>query len=79
MGARDVGAQVKVTQVTHLVAITANGRPIETVNKVDEVLSVIPVGRLLEYVVKNVPTEAILTAVGKNLAVLEAGNKTIQK
>lgn len=63
MGAQQVKAQVPGPgAVTPLIAITANGRPIETVNKVDNVLSVIPVERLLEYVVKNVPAEVILSA-----------------
>lgn len=86
MGAEPVTKRVKVTQqvttqqsgeqapgaVTPLVAITANGRPIEKVNKVDNVLSVIPVERLLEYVVKNVPAEVILSAV-------EAGSNPASK
>lgn len=52
--------------VQQLVVITGNHRP-GTVNKVDDVLKAIPKARLLEYIVKNVPTEDILTA-------LEAGN-----
>lgn len=81
MGAEPVTKRVKATQqlktqipgaVTPLVAITANGRPIEKVNKVDNVLSVIPVERLLEYVVKNVPAEVILSAV-------EAGSNPASK
>lgn len=47
--------------VQQVVVIAGNNRP-GTFNKVDDVLKAIPAERLLEYVVKNVPTEDILTA-----------------